>query len=447
MAGVPGQIPAIRIRGGNPLRGEVEIGGSKNLALPAMAATLLTEEPCVLDNVPAIEDTDVMLRLLRALGARVSPDPDAADFFSQLHSHHRVEIEARTISCTDVPAELARQIRGSILAVGPLLARCGQASTDLPGGDRIGARPLDVTMRGFQRMRAEIETPAPGRIGLRANRLRGTQLYLDYPSHTGTENLLMASVLAYGRTTIINASCEPEVVELGQMLGNMGAKITGLGTPILTIEGVPRLRGVSAWIMPDRLVAGTFACAAAVTGGEVKMRNVPARDVLPVTEKLREAGIEIYSSYDELKVFPNGELRAVDIQSLPFPGFPTDQQAVFAALLTQAQGVSRIHERVYEGRLGYAEDLTALGARIETDRAGVRATIHGPSPLSGGRVAARDIRAGAALVVAGLAAPAGVETVITDVVHVKRGYERFVESLRDLGAEIAELLIPAEASP
>jgi UDP-N-acetylglucosamine 1-carboxyvinyltransferase len=255
----------------------------------------------------------------------------------------------------------------------------------------------------------------------------------------------MAAVLAYGRTTIINASCEPEVVELGRMLIDMGAKIEGLGSPILQIEGVPRLRGVSVWIMPDRLVAGTFACAAAVTRGEVKMRNVPARDVLPVTEKLREAGVEVYASYDELKVFPADELRAVDIQSLPFPGFPTDQQAVFAALLTQAHGVSRIHERVYEGRLGYADDLTALGARIETDRAGVRATIHGPCPLSGGTVAARDIRAGAALVVAGLAAPENVETVITETVHVKRGYERFVEALRGLGADITEGAIPVGA--
>src|SRR5688572_2588499 len=203
MSAAPSQPSVIRIRGGNPLRGEVEIGGSKNLALPALAATLLTEEACVLDNVPAIEDTDVMLRLLQALGARVSPDPNAPGFFQELQAHHRVEVEARTISCTDVPADLARQIRGSILAVGPLLARCGDVTTDLPGGDRIGARPLDVTMRGFQRMRAEISNPEPGRIGLRAARLRGTQLYLDYPSHTGTENLLMAAVLAYGRTTII----------------------------------------------------------------------------------------------------------------------------------------------------------------------------------------------------------------------------------------------------
>jgi UDP-N-acetylglucosamine 1-carboxyvinyltransferase len=255
----------------------------------------------------------------------------------------------------------------------------------------------------------------------------------------------MAAVLAYGRTTIINASCEPEVVELGQMLLDMGAKIQGLGTPLLEVEGVPRLRGVSAWIMPDRLVAGTFAVAAAVTRGEVKMRNVPARDVLPVTEKLREAGVEVYASYDELKVFPARELRAVDIQSLPFPGFPTDQQAVFAALLTQASGISKIHERVYEGRLGYADDLNALGARIEIDPAGVRATIHGPTPLLGGTVAARDIRAGAALVVAGLAAAEGAETLITDVVHVHRGYERLVEALQGLGADIGETTVPAGA--
>jgi UDP-N-acetylglucosamine 1-carboxyvinyltransferase len=436
MVNAPAEVPAIRIRGGAPLRGEVEIGGSKNLALPALAATLLTEERCVLDNVPAIEDTRVMLQILEALGATVQPDPREATFFDELESHHRVEVDAGSIRRTDVPPDLARQMRASILLLGPLLARCGAASTVDPGGDKIGARPIDVMLRGLERMQGKRDTSDPERIRLQAGRLQGTHLYLDYPSHTGTENLVMAAVLAYGRTTIINASCEPEVVELGRMLIDMGAKISGLGTPIVEIEGVPRLRGVSQWIMPDRLVAGTFAIAAAVTKGEIVIRNVPADDVRPVTEKLRESGVEVYPIYNDLKVFPARELRAVDIQSLPFPGFPTDQQAVFAALLTQANGTSRIHERVYEGRLGYVDDLNALGAQIEIDMAGGKATIHGPTPLRGGRVAARDIRAGAALVVAALATPR--ETFITEVVHIDRGYERLVEAMRRLGADITE---------
>ncbi len=429
---------AIRVRGGRPLRGEVFVGGSKNLALPALVAALLTEEPCVYDNVPCIEDTRTILRLLKGLGARISPDPDRLDFFEDLQSHKRVTVHAATITTTDAPDALARAMRASFLVVGPLLARCGQATAPAPGGDDIGARPLDVAIRGLQRMGARILDHEGGRVALAVDRLAGAQLYLDYPSHTGTETLLMAAVLAGGTTTIINAACEPEVIAFAQMLNRMGASIRGLGSPHLVVEGVSRLKGAYETILPDRLVAGTYAIGAVVTGGELTIHNVRATDMLPLTQKLREAGATVFVDDGADVMFVRGgrELRAVDVQALPFPGFPTDQQAVFAVLLTQARGVSRLHERVFEDRLRYTEDLVRMGARIRIDGLGVRAEVTGPTPLHGATAAARDIRAGAALVLAGLAADG--ESVITGTHHLDRGYEALVPTLAAVGADITE---------
>ena len=428
----------IRIRGGQRLQGEVTIGGSKNLTLPALTAALLTAEPCIFDNVPCIEDTRTMLRLLKAVGASVDPNPDDAAFLTDLRVHKRVTVHASDIRRTDLPADLASAMRASFLAVGPLLARCGTASAPPPGGDLIGARPLDVTIRSLRAMGAKIEDHSRERVVLAADRLMGTQLYLDYPSHTGTETLLMAAALASGTTTIINAACEPEVIAFGNMLIRMGGNIRGLGSPHVTVEGVSRLKGAYETILPDRLVAGTYAIGAVITGGELIVRNVRSADMLPVTQKLREAGATVFVDDGSEVMFVRGgaPLRAVDVQALPFPGFPTDQQAVFAVLLTQASGNSRIHERVFENRLRYIEDLNRMGANIRIDDLGVRAEIVGPTPLHGAEVVALDIRAGAALVLAGLVA--GGDTVISDTGHLDRGYEALVPTLSSIGAEINE---------
>lgn len=429
---------SIRIDGGIPLRGQVTVGGSKNLVLPALAAALLTKEPCVFDNVPSIEDTRTMLRLLKALGAEVTPDPDHDRFFDELGEHKRATVHADDLRSVEVPVHLARAMRASFLVVAPLLARTGQASIPTPGGDQIGSRPLDVALRGLEDMGARVVERSGDRVSLSADRLIGVdQLYLDYPAHTGTEALLMAAALIPGgTTTIINAACEPEVVAFGNMLRRMGAGISGLGSPHVTVEGVSRLAGASEAIMPDRLVAGTFAIAAVITGGELTIQRVAAADMLPVSHKLRDMGATLYVDNGRMFVRAERDLRAVDVQALPFPGFPTDQQATFAALLTQAHGTSNLHERVYEDRLQYVNELNKMGAAIEVDKLGVRAVIEGPRRLRGSEVRAKDIRAGAALVLAGLTAEG--TTVLADPGHLARGYEDLVPTLQALGARIEE---------
>lgn len=280
--------------------------------------------------------------------------------------------------------------------------------------------------------------------------LRGAEIYMDYPSHTGTENLLMAATLASGRTTIVNASCEPEIVALGNMLNRMGARISGLGSPTITIDGVDRLRGVSETILPDRLEAGTYAIAAVITGGEVQLNNVVEHDLLPVRAKLEEAGAEIWTRPDSMLVRSMSPLQAVEVQTMPFPGFPTDLQAAFAVLMTQAHGVSKLKERVFEDRLKYTDELIRLGADIKVDkfapnRYGTEATISGPTPLQGTSVRCHDIRAGAGMVLAGMIAQG--ETEVRDIYHLDRGYERMVSKLRGLGADIDEITlgsIPAQ---
>jgi UDP-N-acetylglucosamine 1-carboxyvinyltransferase len=439
--GAPPAERTIRIEGGVPLRGSVTIGGSKNAALPALAATLLTGDECVLENVPNLADVRTMIRLLGTLGAEVRFDAD----------RRRVAVRAAAIDRTDAPAEIVRQMRASFLVAGPLLARCGAMSATTPGGCQLGARPVDVDVRGFRQMGAEVVFDRDGRsIVAHADGLRGAHIYMDYPSHTGTENLLMAATLAAGRTRIVNASCEPEIVFVGNLLNRMGARIHGLGSPIVTIDGVDRLHGVSETILPDRLEAGTFAIGGVVTGGEVTLRNVRETDMLPLTAKLREAGAEVWGADDTMLVRPGRGLRAVEIQTLPFPGFPTDLQAAFAVLMTQARGISSLHERVFEDRLRYTDELRAMGADIRVERYapidpeggpvggairfGNHARIAGPSPLRGARVRCLDIRAGAGVVLAGLVADG--ETIVADTHHIDRGYESFVPKLRSLGARI-----------
>jgi UDP-N-acetylglucosamine 1-carboxyvinyltransferase len=325
-----------------------------------------------------------------------------------------------------------------------LLARFGSFTASTPGGCQLGARPVDVDVRGFRQMGAQLEA-SEQMISAFANGLRGVSIYMDYPSHTGTENLLMASTLADGRTTIVNASCEPEIVALGNMLNRMGARISGLGSPFITIDGVDRLHGVSESILPDRLEAGTYAIGAVITGGEVKLNRVREADMLPIRAKLEEAGAEVWTRGDSMLVRSGEQLRAVEIQTLPFPGFPTDLQAAFAVLMTQAAGKSTLIERIFDDRLKYTDQLVAMGAEIHvekytSEKYGNKATFHGPSPLHGANVVALDIRAGAGMVLAGLIAD-GVTT-ISDVHHLDRGYEGMIGKFRELGGRIEEVTVP-----
>ena len=416
------EAKTILIRGGGRLTGRIAIDGAKNAALPAMAAALLTDEECLLDNVPVLEDVLVMVDLLRWLGADVEFDQES----------HRLRIQAANVRRYDAPSDLVERMRASFLVSGPLLSRFGEASSSSPGGCKLGTRPVDVDLRGFRRMGGVVEQ-TNGDYMMRARRLYGAELYMDYPSHTGTVNLLMAATLARGTTTIVNAASEPEISFLGSILRDMGARVTGVGTPHIRVDGVDRLRGYRAAILPDRIEAGTFAIAGAITDGEVILDHVSEPDMLPLTYKLREAGAEVWWSERSMLVRGRGELRATEIQALPFPGFPTDLQAAFAVLMTQAQGQSRIYERVFNDRLRYAAELQKMHADISVvDRQ--QAIINGPTRLVGADVKALDIRSGACLVLAGLVA--GGETCIHDTQHLRRGYEDIVGKFTSLGAEI-----------
>jgi UDP-N-acetylglucosamine 1-carboxyvinyltransferase len=418
------------ITGGVPLKGEVTIGGAKNAALPILAATLLTKEECILSNVPNLSDIRTMIALLRALGAEVDVDT----------KQRRVWVRAHNVTSTVAPPELVAKMRASFLVSGPLLARFGSFTASTPGGCQLGARPVDVDVRGFRQMGAQIEA-SEQMISAFANGLRGVSIYMDYPSHTGTENLLMAATLSDGRTTIVNASCEPEIIALGNMLNRMGARISGLGSPFITIDGVDRLQGVSESILPDRLEAGTYAIGAVISGGEVKLNRVREADMLPIRAKLEEAGAEVWTRGDAMLVRSGGVLKAVEIQTLPFPGFPTDLQAAFAVLMTQAEGRSTLIERIFDDRLKYTDQLVAMGADIHVEKYtpekyGNKANITGPTALRGANVVALDIRAGAGMVLAGLIAE-GVTT-ISNVYHIDRGYEGMIDKFRDLGGRIDE---------
>lgn len=420
----------LHIDGGTRLHGTVTIGGAKNAALPILAATLLTDAECLISNVPDLSDVRTMVDMIRSLGAEIEFEP----------SEHRVRVRAATLTSTSPSPELVGAMRASFLVAGPLLGRAGEVTMITPGGCQLGARPVDVDVRGFRAMKAEVDVSGQT-VTARAAHLMGARIYMDYPSHTGTENLLMAAVLADGKTTIVNASCEPEIVALGAMLNRMGARIAGLGSPMIVVEGVERLRGVSETVLPDRLEAGCYAIGAAITGGEVRLCRVRQADMIPLTEKLREAGVEIWHNDDDMLVRWTRPLTAVDIQTLPYPGFPTDLQAPFAVLMTQAEGISRIHERVFEDRLRYTDQLAAMGARVQVekfanDRYGTKAEIIGPSKLTGTRVRALDIRAGAGMVLAGLVAEG--RTSVTDIQHIDRGYEGLVGKLQCLGAHITE---------
>jgi UDP-N-acetylglucosamine 1-carboxyvinyltransferase len=407
---------AFRVRGGAPLRGTVRLSGAKNSALKLMAASLLCDEELSLSSVPRIADVPVMADILRGLGVEVetcvlrAPDPD-----------------------WHAPADAVARIRASLSVLGPLVGRVRRARLALPGGDRIGARTIDLHLRGLEAMGATVHL-RPDEVEVVAPRLHGALITLDFPSVGATENLVMAATLAEGETVIDNAAREPEIQDLCGMLGAMGARIDGIGSPTLRIEGVDRLHAAAWRTCPDRIEAGTYAIAAALTGGDVVIERVRADHLTMPLIKLRAAGVVVEEGADHLRVKAS-ELRAVDVVTLPYPGFPTDLQPQMMVLLTQAAGTSRCTENVFESRFSFVEELVGMGADVEID--GHHALIRGPSRLHGRTMSGLDVRAGAAGALAGLVA--GGETVIRDVHHVDRGYADFVPRLRALGADIERI--------
>jgi UDP-N-acetylglucosamine 1-carboxyvinyltransferase len=412
----------LTIEGQRPLAGEVIIGGAKNAALPIIAASLLTSEECLLENVPYIEDIRNMVRVLHSMGV-------AARFEGQ----DRLRIRATRINRANLPIDLARAMRASFLIVGPLLSRFGQAEAPHPGGCSIGTRPVSVDLKAFQEMGATVGIEGDYYV-IRTTRLQGRRVMLDYPSHTGTENVLMAACLAEGATIIENASIEPEVEDLADFLNAMGARVYGAGTHTIRVDGANRLHGTAYRIMPDRMEAGTFALAAMITGGSVSMDGRVARWLGALSTKLENAGAEIRIADGRYTVIAPQTMRPTDIQTYPYPGFPTDLQAPYTTVMTQAHGISSVHETMFDNRLGYAGELAKMGAHIDVAGSGRTAMVHGPTPLHGAQVDALDIRSGAAMVLAGLAAE-GVTTV-TNTGIIERGYQNLAEKLQQLGASI-----------
>lgn len=411
------------IRGGKPLSGTVQVSSSKNAILPIISACLLTADECIIKNIPGLDDVSVMCQLISSLGARVEAN------FRQ----RELYISTRELTGHTAPYELVSKMRASFLVLGPLLARAGKAKVALPGGCPIGSRPVDLHLKGFEAMDAQIEY-GNGYIEAtaRSGRLKGSRVYLDFPSVGATENLLIGAVLADGCTSIENAASEPEIVDLAVFLSKMGARIKGAGTDTITIEGVDRVHGAEHAIMPDRIEAGTLMAAAAITGGDITIQNVVPDHLMPVTAKLREAGVEVTESASEIRVKGVPRPAPLNIKTHPFPGFPTDMQAQFLALMCKAEGTSIIVETIFENRFMHVNELRRMGAQIHLDAR--TAVVEGIETLQGARVRATDLRAGAAMVLAGLAAQGTTE--VLDIHHIDRGYEFIENKLQRLGADI-----------
>ena len=412
------------IRGGRPLNGRVEISGAKNSALPCLAAALLTPETVILHNVPYVKDLITQRRLLEDLGATV--------LTPELRTH---KISAKNIELFEAPYELVKTMRASVLALGPLLARFGKAKVSLPGGCAIGTRPIDLHLKAFEQLGAVVELQS-GDVVAEApeGRLKGAEITFEKVTVTGTENVMMAASLAEGRTVIRNAAMEPEIEDLADLLNKMGARIRGAGTDMIEIDGVDHLSGAEHTIIPDRIETGTFMVAAAITDGELEIRGCRPDHLRAVIQKMRDAGVEIEEVNSSTLVVrrAKGGLIAQDVTTEPHPDFPTDMQAQYMALMTQAEGTSRVTETIFENRFMHASELIRMGARIEIS--GNTATVHGPSKLMGAPVLASDLRASASLVLAALAAEG--ETVIERVYHIDRGYETIVRKLKAVGADI-----------
>ena len=410
------------IRGGRQLTGEVAISGAKNAALPELCAALLTAEPVTLANVPLLQDVNTTMKLLRMMG--VGAERSAAD-------PAVVTLDAGNVTSREATYDLVKTMRASILVLGPLLARFGEAKVSLPGGCAIGSRPVDQHIKGLQAMGAEM-TVEHGYIVARAKRLKGARITTDMVTVTGTENLLMAATLAEGETVLENAAQEPEIPDLARMLIAMGAKIEGHGTSRICIQGVERLHGAQHRIVPDRIEAGTFLCAVAATGGDVVLRGARAEHLGAVIDKLREAGAVIESGEDWIRVGSHQRLRAVSFRTSEYPAFPTDMQAQFMALNCVAEGSSEVSETIFENRFMHVNELVRLGARIDVHDN--TAFTRGVERLSGATVMATDLRASASLVIAGMLAEG--ETIVDRIYHLDRGYDRMEAKLRGIGADI-----------
>jgi len=405
-----------------PLKGRIKVSGAKNSVLPIIAASLLADQQSVIEDVPYLNDVKVMCDLLGSLGAEIR----YAD------NNEKLMISPNRLDNETAPYELVNKMRASFLIMGPLLAKLGRAKIPLPGGCAIGSRPVDLHLKGFSAMGAEI-TQGHGFIEARTKgRLTGNKVYLDFPSVGATENIMMAAILAEGQTIIENAAIEPEIVDLATYLTAMGAEIKGAGTDTIKINGVKTLKGVSHAIIPDRIEAGTYMVAAAITGGDVVIENVVPDHLKPVTAKLREAGVTVIEEPASIRVIGTDRLKAVDIKTHPYPGFPTDMQSQMTSLMCTAEGTSIIIETIFENRFMYVSELKRMGANIKIE--GRSAVVEGKPKLTGARVKATDLRAGAALILAGLAAEGVTE--ITDIEHIERGYVNIDGKLRSLGANI-----------
>jgi UDP-N-acetylglucosamine 1-carboxyvinyltransferase len=417
-----------QIQGGLPLQGQVRISGAKNAALPILCASLLTAEPLVVHNVPPLRDVGTMRKLLAGMGLQIEVDAQAID------GQDSLTLRAHALNKLEAPYELVKTMRASVLVLGPMLARFGEALVSLPGGCAIGQRPVDQHIRGLQAMGAQIDIDH-GFIKAKASRLKGARITTDMVTVTGTENLMMAACLADGTTVIDNAACEPEVVDLANCLIAMGAKITGAGTDRITIQGVEQLHGADYTVMPDRIEAGTFLCAVMATGGQVFAQGARADEMGATLDKLRECGLQIQEQADGILASANQRPKSVNVRTAPYPGFATDMQAQIMAVNAIAQGTGLVVETIFENRFMHVQEMRRLGAQIDID--GHTAVVKGVEKLTGARVMATDLRASAGLVIAGLVAD-GV-TDIDRIYHLDRGYDRMEEKLRSLGARVSRV--------
>src|ERR1700730_3110223 len=423
------------IRGGDPLLGTVRVSGAKNAALPCMAAALLTDRPVILENIPQVRDIQTTRNLLTGMGAEVE--------LGYGRAQHRTTIHCATLSAPEASYELVKTMRASTLVLGPLVARCGHARVSLPGGCAIGQRPIDLHIKGLEQLGAKI-VQEHGYVEATTDRLKGAEIVFDKITVTGTEDLMMAATLADGETVMQNCAREPEVADLAALLNKMGAKIEGAGTATIRVKGVSKLKGAKHRIIPDRIEAGTFIIAGAMTGGDLNIAGCNPHHLDAILRKLEEVGIKIRSAADSVRVMGDNPFQAADITTEEYPGFPTDMQAQFMALATQAEGTSLITENIFENRFMHAQELVRMGANIKIE--GRRAVVRGKTPLSAAAVLASDLRASASLVLAALVADG--ETIIDRVYHIDRGYENIEEKLRGVGAQIRRIgeMLPKKAA-
>ena len=414
------------IHGGRRLEGRVKISGAKNAVLPIIAATLLGQDsPSLLDEVPALEDVHTITEVLQKLGVK-------AEFRKETH---QLFVDSTVIGSCEAPYDLVRKMRASFLIMGPLLARCGQAKISLPGGCAIGTRPIDLHLKGFEALGAEIRVGHGFIEAAAPEGLKGAKIYLDFPSVGATENIIMAASMAEGQTVLENPAQEPEIVDLANYLNVMGAKIRGAGTNVIKIDGVPKLTGRDYTIIPDRIEAGTYMVAAAMTRGDVYIENAISEHLKPVIAKLKEAGVTIEEDVNGIRVTCDRRTKSVDIKTMPYPGFPTDMQAQFMAMMAISEGTGVVTETVFENRFIHVDELKRMGAKIKID--GRTSIVEGGEKLYGCQVKATDLRAGAAMVLAGLVAEG--ETQVGYIHHIDRGYDNLVEKLVGLGADICRV--------